>query len=284
MSATYLSWTLFVASAAVQSPIATNVQSIRMDDGVAIAVECAGRGDTLLIVHGGAGDRTRWTPMFPLLAPHLRVCAMDRRGHGESGDAAAYSLQREVHDVQEVAKALPSPVTVLGHSYGGVAALDAALRTHAIKRLILYEPPLQDGDHSAATAEIERLLAAHQAEAATQTFLIKVVRISPDEVHQMQSRPSWQDLVSSMGTAVRQDRALATYRWDPARYRRLRVPTLLLTGEKTQSPQLKIAIADLQRALPHATAVVLQGQHHNAMDTGREQLARAIELFLRKSR
>jgi len=48
-------------------------------------VEREGSGPTLLIVHGGLGDRTRWTPLFPLLSSHFTVCAMDRRG--ASGDS-----------------------------------------------------------------------------------------------------------------------------------------------------------------------------------------------------
>src|SRR6185503_14873802 len=64
-------------------------------DGTLIAVECAGSGPTLIIVHGGVGDRTRWTPMFPLLSSNFTVCAMDRRGHGLSADSADYSLQKE---------------------------------------------------------------------------------------------------------------------------------------------------------------------------------------------
>lgn len=54
-------------------------------DGTPIAVEREGSGPTLLIVHGGLGDRTRWTPLFPLLSSHFTVCAMDRRG--ASGDS-----------------------------------------------------------------------------------------------------------------------------------------------------------------------------------------------------
>jgi hypothetical protein len=33
-------------------------------------------------------------------------------------------------------------------------------------------------------------------------------------------------------------------------------------------------------SLPNRTEVVLEGQHHNAMDTGRQQLAEAIKDFL----
>src|ERR1043166_4952447 len=45
-------------------------------DGTHIAVECTGKGPSLLIVHGGTGDRRRWQPLLPLFAPHFHVCAM----------------------------------------------------------------------------------------------------------------------------------------------------------------------------------------------------------------
>jgi pimeloyl-ACP methyl ester carboxylesterase len=78
---------------------------------------------------------------------------MDRRGHGASGDSPNYNLEKEAQDVAAVVESRPSPVFVMGHSYGGVAALEAAFLTHKIAKLVLYEPPLQecrrrqDGEH-----------------------------------------------------------------------------------------------------------------------------------------
>lgn len=37
---------------------------VQSKDGTLIAVECEGSGPSLVIVHGGVGDRTRWTPRF----------------------------------------------------------------------------------------------------------------------------------------------------------------------------------------------------------------------------
>src|SRR5215471_3670463 len=93
---------------------------INSKDGTRIAVDCAGKGPTLLIVHGGTGDRRRWQPLLPLFAAHFNVCAMDRRGHGESEAGADYSLHKEFEDVAAVVNSLPEPVFVLGHSIGGV--------------------------------------------------------------------------------------------------------------------------------------------------------------------
>ena len=113
-------------------------------DGTRIGVECAGAGPTLLFVHGGVGDRSRWTPMFPLLSSKFTVCAMDRRGRGDTGDAPQYSLTKEAEDVAAVVNSRNGPVIVFGHSYGGVAALEAALLTDRITALMLYEPPLHE--------------------------------------------------------------------------------------------------------------------------------------------
>src|SRR5215831_5995498 len=117
-------------SQSAQAP--SQVSFVRSKDGTRIAVECAGAGPSLLIVHGGTGDRTRWTPLLPLFASHFTVCAMDRRGHGQSEPGRGYSLRKEFEDVAAVANSRPGPVFVLGHSFGGLCALEAAFLTSKI--------------------------------------------------------------------------------------------------------------------------------------------------------
>ena len=87
-------------------------------------------------------------------------------------------------------------------------------------------------------------------------------------------------LVASTDSAIRQDRAFAAYRFDAERMKTLSVPTLLLTGSKTASPQLKQAIDGLMHSLPQPTLVVFEGQEHNAMDTIPRQFAETVTTFL----
>ena len=251
-------------------------------DGTLIAVECAGTGPTLILVHGGIGDRTRWTPMFPLLSSHFTVCAMDRRGHGLSGDSPIYSLQREAEDVASVVDSRRGTVFVLGHSYGGVSALESMFLTNRVSKLILYEPPVQEPvEHDLAVAgRMQRMINEGAREQAAVTFLTEVVHVSPTEVAAMKARPAWPQLVSTIDGQLRQMYALAAYRFDAARTVSVHQPTLLLLGENTTSPYLKQSINSLQTSLPNATRVVLHGQQHNAMDTGRDALAAAIITFL----
>lgn len=258
----------------------SSVVNVRSKDGTLIAVECAGAGPNLVIVHGGTGDRSRWKPLFPLFASHFTVCAMDRRGHGASGDSPDYALQKEVEDVAAVANSRSGPVFVLGHSYGAVCALEAAFLTDKISKLVLYEPPLQDLDHTAIAARMEKMIQAGDREQASVIFFQEIVMISPSEVVAMKARPSWPTLVASIESQIRQIRALAGYRFDPKRMSTLNVPTLLLTGSKTRSPQLKLAINGLMQSLPLRSLVVFEGQQHNAMDTVPQQFANTVVNFL----
>jgi len=258
----------------------TSISKVASADGTPIAIECAGTGPSLLIVHGGTGDRTRWTPLFPLLASKFRVCAMDRRAHGASGDTLPYGLQKEVEDVVAVVAVQPGPVFVLGHSFGAVCAFEAAFHTTKIARLALYEPPVRLADHSAILARMEAIIRSGDREAALTTFMREIVMISADEVAAMKARTSWAGLLATVETSVRQDRALSQNQFDPARARTMTVPTLLMAGSKTASPELKRSIDSLRDTLPHHTLHIFEGQEHNAMDVIPQEFAATLSSFL----
>ena len=258
----------------------TSISTVASPDGTPIAIECAGAGPSLVIVHGGTGDRSRWAPLFPLLAPKFRVCAMDRRAHGASGDTLPYSLQKEVEDVVAVVAAQPGPVFVLGHSFGGVCALEAAFRTAKIAGLALYEPPVRAGDHSATLRRMEEMIRSGDREGALTAFMREIVLMSADEVVAMKARSSWPGLLATIESSMRQDRALSQYRFDPVRARAVTVPTLLMAGSKTTSPELLRSIDSLRETLPHSTLHIFDGQEHNAMDTIPQEFAATLSSFL----
>jgi pimeloyl-ACP methyl ester carboxylesterase len=280
---TAVGFVLGIATVATTVAAQTSVSTVKSADGTTIAIECAGAGPSLLIVHGGTGDRKRWTPLFPLLAPKFRVCAMDRRARGGSGDTAPYSLQKEVEDVVAAVAAQPGPVFVLGHSFGAVCAFEAAFRTKKIAKLALYEPPVSLDDHSAILARMEAMIASGNREAALLTFMREIVMLSEDELTAMKARPSWAGLLKTVELSIRQDRALSANKFDPARARTMTLPTLLMAGSKTTSPELKRSMKSLRDTLPHLTMHIFEGQEHNAMDAVPEEFAKAVSSFLLES-
>lgn len=238
-------------------------------DGTRIACRRSGSGEPLVLVHGTTADHRRWARVVPRLEAHFTVLAVDRRGRGASGDASDYRIEREFEDVVAVVAAVGRPVTLVGHSYGGICAMEAALRSLAVRRLILYEPPIPVGVEIYAPGLIERmsrLLESGDGEAILTTFMTEVVRMPVEEVDYMRSRHDWEDRVASAHTVVREICAHDAYRFEPERWRGFATPTLLLLG--SESPSLFAVATELLCAtLPRSTRRLLQGQRHLAMET-----------------
>lgn len=92
-----------------------------------LAVEAAGDGPTVVLLHAGVADRRSWRPvMAPLVTDH-HVVAWDRRGFGDTVVDAPEPFDH-VRDLEAVLDALAVDRAVLvGNSQGGRTALDAAL-------------------------------------------------------------------------------------------------------------------------------------------------------------
>src|SRR5918994_4256030 len=104
-------------------------ESVTSLDGTPIAYWRSGEGPPLVLVHGTSADHSRWAPVLPAFEERFTVYAVDRRGRGESGDSEDYSIEREFEDVAAVVDSIEAPVNLLGHSYGAVCSLEAALIT-----------------------------------------------------------------------------------------------------------------------------------------------------------
>jgi pimeloyl-ACP methyl ester carboxylesterase len=240
----------------------------------------SGEGPPLVLVHGAAADHSRWAPVLPALEEHFTVHQFDRRGRAESGDAAGYSLAREAEDVVAVIESAGADVNLLGHSHGGVCALEAALLTGRIRKLVLYEPPL--GFVAApphVVAELEALLQAGKRDELVAVFLRDVAGAPPEQIELMRSLPAWEARVAAADTIPREERANREYAWDPDRFRELSVPTVYLLGGDSAEP-FRLAAEAVEAALPDCQVVVMPGQRHAAMDTGTELFVREVLSFL----
>src|ERR1700681_646160 len=84
-------------------------------DGTAIAFERIGEGPPLILVVGAFNDRTRGAPLAAFLAPHCTVFTYDRRGRGDSGDTAPYTVDREVEDLAGLIAEAGGAAAVFGY-------------------------------------------------------------------------------------------------------------------------------------------------------------------------
>jgi len=258
------------------------LESITSKDGIAIGFERSGNGPSLVLVHGTSADHTRWKPLLPRLEAHFTVCAVDRRGRGGSGDAPGYAIEREFEDIAAVVDAIGEPTFLLGHSYGAVCSLEASSRTRNVRRLVLYEPPIRtiDSLYPAGTVErLQALLDAGDHDGVVSTFFRDVVHAPEEELHMLRSLPNWPARVAAAHTIPREMRINDHYRFEPARFAAMRVPTLLLLGGSSPA-KFKDAVEAVHAALPDARVAVMPGQQHTAMNTAPETFLRPVLDFL----
>jgi pimeloyl-ACP methyl ester carboxylesterase len=259
------------------------METIQSTGGTSIAYQRSGVGPPLVLVHGTAADHGRWRPVLPALEQRFTVYAIDRRGRGGSDDSDGYTIEREFEDVAAVVDSLGDPVNLLGHSYGALCALEAALLTRNVRKLLLYDPGIELAGAEIYPHEVigrmEDMLEAGDRDGVVETTMREVAGLTPEVVEYMRAQPVWQARVEAAHTIPRELRAVKSYRFDPERFKNLGTPALLLAGGDSPAALRKAAEA-VDEALPDSRIVVMDGQGHSAMDTGTDLFTAEVLSFL----
>src|SRR5918997_2923495 len=171
-------------------------ETVPSADGTPIACWRSGEGPPLVLVHGTAADHGRWSPVLPAFEGRFAVCAVDRRGRGGSGDSEGYAIEREFEDVAAVVDSLGEPAVLLGHSYGALVALEAALLTGNVRKLVLYDPGIEVEGEVVSPPEVIGRLEAHlgagDRDGVVATTMREIAGLPPETVEHMRSQPAWQ--------------------------------------------------------------------------------------------
>jgi pimeloyl-ACP methyl ester carboxylesterase len=261
----------------------SNANKVISSDGTAIAFDQAGNGSPLILVHGTGADRTRWAAVLPQLAQHFTVFSLDRRGHGSSGDAHAYSIQREYEDIAALAASIAGPVDILGHSFGAACVLGAAPSISNLRRLVLYEPPMLHEQQTPQRAELlnrmDQALASGDREAVVIILLTEMLRVPLAAVDRLRAMPAWAGSLAAAHTIPRELRSSDAYGANPEVIQALTTPTLFLLG--SDSPEsFKVTTETLHAWLRSSQIVVLPKQQHSAMLTAPDLFAAEVIRFL----
>jgi proline iminopeptidase len=130
-----------------------------------------GEGPPVVVLHGGPEfDHTYLLPELDRLSDSARLVYYDQRGRGRSsGEPGEVGIESEIADLDRVRRELRfDTIAVLGHSWGGVLAMEYAVRhPERVSHLILANTA------PAAAADVER-------------FREHLARLrSPDDVERM---------------------------------------------------------------------------------------------------
>jgi 3-oxoadipate enol-lactonase len=262
-----------------------------MDDGVGLAVEVAGEGPGLLLVHGLGGAKEDFADHVPTLARDHTVVTFDHRGHGESDnptDPSAYSLARLRADTLAVADGVGlEQFRLLGHSMGGMVSRGIAINeTERVVALVMmdtsagpipgFDPSLMDIACDVALNEGKQALKdlLDMAGALTTPAYKRVLAARPG-YPEFEAR-KWAGMSEIMwGTIARE---LAYQPDDLPALAALTVPLLILVGD--QDEPFMLAAKLMKEAIPSAELAVVPNAGHSPQFENPQEWIAALTGFL----
>ena len=240
-----------------------------------VHVDDAGTGDPVVLLHssGMSGDQWKRT-RDALLASGARVLVPDLIGAGRSAPlpvGAPFHFRDDVAVVTRLLSRLGAPAHVVGHSYGGLIALQAALRLSTgparVRSLAVYDPvafgvldPARDAD---ALGDLERVSFAWGASpSAHEAWLRSFVDYWSGEGAWGRLREGMRAEFVRVGWVAHEGaRTLVTDATRGDAYRALDVPVLLMSGDDSPLAARRV-VARLAESLPRARIAHLAGAGH----------------------
>jgi len=267
---------------------------------VSLFVEVVGRGDPLVLMHGGPGlDHVSLTP-FRTLADRYTVVLYDHRCNGRSTGAPVTSMTWE--NLTADADALRERLgyerwAVLGHSFGGHVALEYALRyADRVSRLILLDTAgdarwsqenaplvLADRAYSPKTVAVARRF--YSGRIAPKDFFRAAFRLLPAYDHHFSIAHTAHGMLAGAWRMKTRPEALMfggrmMQGWSVMdRLGEIRVPTLVLAGHDDFlfPPESQALLA---AGIPDARLRIIERAGHNPQSERTDATLAAVADFL----
>jgi pimeloyl-ACP methyl ester carboxylesterase len=255
--------------------------------GLRVAVRRRGRGEPVLLIHGGMSDSREWGPQLEDLSRDYAVVAVDVLGCGGSADPPEeFGLVDHAHVLGGALDALGiASAHVIGVSLGSVLAL-ALYREHprAVRTLVL----------AGAYAGWAGSLAAEEVESRTRMVLETLGRPveewGPPFLATVHGVNAPAELVAASMAILRDVRPEASRRLVLAiasadlreMLPSIRVPVLLIYGQDDQRAPGAVA-KRLHAAIAGSELIVLPGAGHAVNVEAPEEFNAAVRAFLRRS-
>jgi pimeloyl-ACP methyl ester carboxylesterase len=252
----------------------------------------AGAGPGVVCIHANASTSGQWRALMELLATNFHVLAPDLYDSGNSPPWPSdriIELRDEVRLIEPVLARGGSPLTLIGHSYGGAVALIAALANPGrVRALALYEPtlfalldaespPPNEGEGIRnAVAEATRALDAGDRDAAAERFIDYWMGTGTWKQTPLQRKAPIADAVKNVR---RWSHALFTEPTPLAAFRSLDVPVLYMMGKRS-TPSAHGVARLLAKTLPRVELVEFDQLGHMGPVTHSDRVNEVIEHFL----
>jgi pimeloyl-ACP methyl ester carboxylesterase len=127
---------------------------------------------------------------------------------------------------------------------------------------------------------IEERVAAGDNEGAIVEMLTGIAGLTEDQIAEWRAALDWPERVALVPTMAREARIEEGWDWQPERFARIAVPTLLITGSETPSELVEVTSLTAA-AIPGACVHVLAGHGHVAHDSEPGVVAQVLQDWLK---
>ncbi|GAA2793928.1 alpha/beta fold hydrolase [Kribbella solani] len=244
------------------------MDTVASKDGTKIAYDRRGSGPALVLVDGALCCRAQgpMPELAELLADRYTVYNYDRRGRGDSGDAAEYAVEREIEDLAAVIEAAGGSAFAYGSSSGAALALRAAAAGLPVEKLVAFEPPyVVDDSRKQIPREWVAELQALEAGDAIRYFFTKGIGLPGIFVTMMKLMPAWKPMKAIAHTLPYDAQVVGENCFgDPmgsAQWAAIDEPVLVVNGGKSPT-WMKTSTRSLATAVPGARHREIPGQNH----------------------
>lgn len=271
-------------------------------DGTRVGYRQIGAGPGVILVHGGMMTSKNFIRLASFLSAEFTVYIPDRRGRGLSGPFGQnYGIGSESEDLLALIHKTATD-KIFGLSSGAIGVLQTAIMEPALKKVVLYEPPIpvKGTDPAAWSGRYESALSRGNLGKAMFTaikgtddsslftalpgFLIAPLlnmAINANAKKQSGDDVCFKSLIPTMHydlILVRESSGLIDG------CKEIKAEVLLMGGTRSQR-YLKLALDTLSTTLPKAKRVEFHGLGHTAADNDNspEKIAKELIAFFQQS-
>ena len=191
-------------------------------NGLKMYYEIHGKGEPLVLIHGGLGSIGMFGANLQALAKTRKVIAVDLQAHGHTADITrVLSMAFMADDIAALLKQLGiKKADIMGYSLGGGVAIQTVIRhPEMVRKLIVVSAPFKrDGWYPEVLAGMAQMSAV-AAESMKKTPLYQSYSKIAPKVE------DWPVLVTKTGQLLKQD-----YNWSN-NVKAIKAPTLLIVGD-----------------------------------------------------
>jgi pimeloyl-ACP methyl ester carboxylesterase len=241
---------------------------------MSLHVTARGEGEPAILLHSGGMSGRQWRKLGEALAPTHRVLTPDFLGSGENPPwppDQPFHFHQDVEALSHLLTGLSEPAHLVGHSYGGLLALELARRHPTrLRSLAVYDPVAFGVLHS--TGDTEGL--DNLARASANPLFTDAVQGGSEAwlevfIDYWNGPGSWRAMAPAAREAfLRVGRkvyfevsTLLADRTPLEAYAVLTAPSLLLFGEHTPAAARRV-VTLLGTVMPRATVQSIAGAGH----------------------